>query len=72
MFAPKTNMQKLRKLQFTDQVQEGQNPNGFTAQTKNGTAHCYGTGWNKVWSYEMPQLPEGGPWQTPNSNRTGE
>jgi hypothetical protein len=71
MFKPKTNLQKLRKLQFTDQVQDGQNPLGFTSQTKNGTCHYKGTGWNRVFRYTMPQLPEEGPWQE-GGNRTGE
>jgi hypothetical protein len=34
---PKT-LQKQEKLHFEDIIQKGENPNGFTAQTPNGTA----------------------------------
>jgi hypothetical protein len=55
-------------------LQEGENPKGFTAQTPNGTAHAFGTGWNKdycgTWTQAQlepdPTRPEG------RSNRTGE
>lgn len=66
-------MAKLRKMDFEKLIARGENPRGFTAQTANGTAKCYGTGWNKqVTIPELPEAPEGGAWQRPNSNRTGE
>jgi hypothetical protein len=42
------------KLDFEKLIAKGENPNGFTAQTANGTAHWKGTGWNKDepnWGY---------------------
>lgn len=62
-----------KKLDLEGLIKEGENPKGFTAQTANGTAKCYGTG--KNWQgpdFEMPDVPEHGAWQGPNSNRTGE
>lgn len=50
----------------------GENPNGFTSQTANGTAHAVGTGWNKKPPFTAPEVGESGAWQKPNSNRTGE
>ena len=35
------------KMDFEKLIAKGENPNGFTAQTANGTAHWKGTGWNK-------------------------
>lgn len=73
------------KLDFERLIARGENPNGFTAQTANGTAHWKGTGWNKDepnWS-SAPVGPS--PWDSPDhqvrpdstrptgrSNRTGE
>lgn len=45
---------------------------GFTAQTANGTAHAMGTGWNKVFDYEMSQLPSDQTRPAGRNNRTGE
>ena len=66
--------QKLRKLRFDRAYAPGENPNGFTAQTANGTAKATGTGWNRQFNYyyNWPQVPPGGPWQPGRSNRTGE
>lgn len=50
----------------------GENPKGFTAQTCNGTSKAVGLGWNQQFQWEKPQSVEGGAWQTPRSNRTGE
>jgi hypothetical protein len=50
----------------------GENPNGMTAQTANGTAHATGTGWNRKRPFSAPEISEGGAWQKPRSNRTGE
>ena len=38
---------KLTRIDFEEVLDEGQNPLGFTAQTKNGCAHWKGTGYNK-------------------------
>ena len=75
------------KLDFEKLIAKGENPNGFTAQTANGTAHWKGTGWNK----DEPNLSFGltgfspAPWDSPDhqvrpdptrpagrNNRTGE
>jgi len=45
----------------------------FDSQTANGTAHGLGLGWNKQPpDYPNPEAPQGGAWQKPRSNRTGE
>ena len=52
----------------------------FCAQTPNGTALPFGTGWNRDYRAAEPSLvsgydyqaPPGGPWQSGRSNRTGE
>jgi hypothetical protein len=51
---------------------KGQNPDGFTSQTSNGTGHAVGTGWNKVYPYSMPELPEDATRPGGRSNRTAE
>lgn len=62
-----------RKLKLAELIADGENPKGFIAQTPNGTAKDYGTGWNKQYDFgDSPQAEAGGAWQTPNSNRTGE
>ena len=51
----------------------GENPQGFTAETVNGTAHWNGTGWNRQPDEpKMPQAKTGGAWQGKRSTRTGE
>ena len=45
---------------------------GFRAQTANGTALATGTGWNKTFEWERPELPPGPTRPTGRSNRTGE
>lgn len=53
--------------------ERGENPQGFTAQTANGTAHWNGTGWNLTGrEFTMPQLPPGPTRPAGRSNRTGE
>lgn len=44
----------------------------FCAQTPNGTAKPFGTGWNKDFDWARPDVEPGGPWQPGRSNRTGE
>jgi hypothetical protein len=53
-------------------ISAGENPNGFTAQTNNGTAHATGTGWNKLEPWSMPQLPPDSTRPAGRSTRTGE
>jgi hypothetical protein len=51
----------------------GENPRGMTAQTANGTAHPFGTGWNVTGSdWTMEQLPESPTRPGGRSTRTGE
>lgn len=45
----------------------------FVAQTANGSAKPTGLGFNQQQDAPRnPKAKEGGPWQTPRSNRTGE
>jgi hypothetical protein len=61
-----------RKMRFSEMVQKGENPKGFTSYTPNGTSKEYGTGWNKGWDYERPQLPPDKTRPAGRTNRTGE
>ena len=60
------------KLDFEKLIAKGENPNGFTAQTPNGTAHWKGAGWNKDQPWDMPQVETGPTRPDGRSNRTGE
>lgn len=60
------------KMRFESMIQRGENPQGFTAETANGTAHWRGTGWNKNWNPTRPQLPPDRTRPAGRSNRTGE
>jgi hypothetical protein len=69
-------------------IEDGENPNGFTSQTCNGTSHATGTGWNRDKpNWDMASVPdtiedyERRPdhqirpeptWPAGRSNRTGE
>ena len=64
--------QPLRKMNFEKLIKDGENPLGFTAQTSNGTAHWKGTGWNKVYEWNCPQVEPGPTRPEGRSNRTGE
>ena len=66
--------QRLRKLNFEEIIQKGENPKGFTAQTPNGTAPWEGTGWNKDFfaDYDRPQVEPDATRPAGRSNRTGE
>ena len=44
-------------------VGEGENPNGFTSQTANGTAHAEGRGYNQE-RYNWNQKADGPRWNT--------
>lgn len=60
-------------MNFERQIQFGENPNGFTAQTCNGTSKAMGTGWNgQDFDYERPQLNPSATRPAGRSNRTGE
>ena len=64
------DMKKPRKLNFEKMI--GENPQGFTAQTANGTAHATGTGWNKDYPWSQMQLEPDPTRPAGRSNRTGE
>jgi hypothetical protein len=53
---------------------EGRGPDGFCAETVNGTAHWKGTGWNQVPEYwnTSPQVEPQPTRPAGRSNRTGE
>jgi hypothetical protein len=55
-------------------IAPGENPKGFTAQTANGTAHTFGTGWNRIldYGYSEPEISEKAVWPLGRSTRTGE
>lgn len=61
-----------KSLDFEKIIMAGQNPNGFTAQTANGTAKAGPQpGWNRAFEFgPRPQVPATGAWT--NANRTGE
>lgn len=64
-----------RKMDFEALIAkgEGKGPDGFRAQTVNGTADWRGTGWN--WQgpdYKEPEVPVHGAWQGGRNNRTAE
>lgn len=66
-------MVRTRKsLDFEALIQKGENPLGFTSQNSNGTAHWQGTGWNKGYNWELPQLEPEATRPAGRSNRTGE
>jgi hypothetical protein len=47
--------QSAPNLDWEGLIGFGENPNGFTAQTANGTAHDVGTGYN--YQYDFGRLP---------------
>lgn len=65
-----------RKLVWEDIIQSGEAkgaPDGFRAQTCNGTSEAMSLGWNQQPPVKAnPRAKEGGAWQTSRSNRTGE
>lgn len=67
--APRT---KYGCMDWEKMIAPAENPKGFTSQTANGTAHATGTGWNKVFDYEMPQLSPDQTRPSGRNNRTGE
>jgi hypothetical protein len=60
------------KLDFEKLIAKGENPNGFTAQTANGTAHWKGEGWNRDEPWNSPQVEPGPTRPAGRSNRTAE
>ena len=60
------------RMDFEKMIARGENPEGFTAQTANGTAHWKGTGQNKNEPWEMDQVEPGPTRPSGRSNRTGE
>lgn len=61
-----------RTLDLEGLIGKGENPNGFTAQTANGTAHATGTGWNKDYDWSCNQVEPDATRPAGRSNRTGE
>lgn len=66
-------VKRTKSLDFESLIASGQNPNGFTAQTANGTAkagNC--AGWNRAYQPASPQpyVEATGAWS--NSNRSAE
>jgi hypothetical protein len=51
---------------------EMRGPDGFRAETANGTAYATGTGWNKEYDWSMRELPADPVRPAGRSNRTGE
>ena len=61
------------KMKWEALIGKGENANGFTAQTPNGTAHWKGTGWNQcTYDYKMEQGEPTPVSPAGRSNRTGE
>ena len=68
-------MAKRKSIDFEAMIKDGSKagvPGGFVTQTPNGTATWRGAGWNEVFDWQQPEVPEGGPWQGRRSTRTGE
>jgi hypothetical protein len=63
---------RSRQWDLEGLIDKGQNPQGFTSQTPNGTGHDVGTGFNKVYPFSMGQLPEDSTRPGGRSNRTAE
>lgn len=60
-----------KTMEFSKIIQNGQNLNGFTAQTANGTAKSGNhPGWNREYKYKTPPAEATGVWA--NGNRSGE
>jgi hypothetical protein len=57
-------------LDFENTIEKGGDE--FMAQTTNGTAKWRGTGWNKGWDYDAPQVEPDATRPAGRSNRTGE
>ncbi len=68
----KLDISKRMKMDFEKIIQRGENPNGFTSQTANGTAHWKGIGWNKDYDWSMPQIEPDPTRPDGRNNRTGE
>jgi hypothetical protein len=70
---PNPATEGVRPVAPGDMADRYGDPSGFTAQTVNGTAHAWGTGWNRDRDWQNPQAEsDDGPWQGGRSNRTGE
>jgi hypothetical protein len=60
------------KMNFEGMIKKGENPDGFTAQTNNGTARAMGTGWNKREPWSSPEVEPDPTRPAGRNNRTGE
>lgn len=66
-------MNRMGRMNFEKLIENsGVTAREFKAQTANGTAHTFGTGWNKEWDWEMDQVEPAPAWNPGRSNRTGE
>jgi hypothetical protein len=73
MKIPQPRQYKSDKLDLESLIGPGENPRGLTAQTANGTAHAFGTGWNQTtWDWERGQNEPSAVAPVGRSNRTGE
>jgi hypothetical protein len=66
------NVKPTKSLNFEKIIASGQNPDGFTAQTANGTARAGNcAGWNRQYPfYKWPEVEATGAWT--QANRSGE
>lgn len=62
---------KRENLNFVGAIQDGENPNGMTGYTVNGTSKSEATGWNGQDNYQAPQYPAS-PLRRERGNRSGE
>lgn len=62
------------RMDFEAMIARGEldGPDGFQAQTANGTAHWKGTGWNKDYKTTRPEVAPDRTRPAGRSNRTGE
>ena len=71
-FSPKPRKTGSDKMKFEDMIAAGENEQGFTAQTPNGTAHAFGSGWNRDEPYTSGEVKPDPTRPAGRSTRTGE
>jgi hypothetical protein len=60
------------KMDFEALIVDRPEGREFIAQTANGTAKWKGTGWNRSWDYDRPELPPDLTRPAGRTSRTGE
>lgn len=66
-------MAKRKSLDFEAMIGKGENPEGFTSYNPNGTGKVMGTGWNRDYHFDKPQVSPPSPlWPGGRTNRTSE